>query len=55
MKNVRKNLETICEIFKLGKLTGWESTTNIIGGLNEVIFNTETYKNQKYYFNPENL
>lgn len=55
MKIIRKELELICTLFNLGALVNWQSTTNIVGGLNEIIFDTENFKNQKFYFNPKNL
>lgn len=55
MKNIRKELELICTLFNLGALVNWKSTTNIVGGLNEIIFDTENFTNQKFYINPEKL
>ena len=53
MQKIDQDLNTISQIFKLGKVTSWESKPCDIYGFNVVHFNTEKKQNLKYYYKPK--
>lgn len=49
-EEIKKDLETICEGFYLGKLIDWTSQPHSVENFHEVTFNTDINKKQVYYY-----
>lgn len=49
MLEVKKQLKELCQIFKLGELLSWKTTSEKIKGFKTIVFDTEKEKNLKFY------
>ena len=49
MKEIRKELESLVIAFKMGKLTGWRTTTSNVKGYSKIIFETTENSDQIFW------
>lgn len=50
MKEIHQNLTTLCKLFNLGNLRGFETREGPIEGYNTAIFETDQNTNLKYHY-----